>query len=306
MINKLFVQAGTYPTASLIQHLEGLLTRGVMLDALVFDTCVDPSGMLWPNLTTVQPYLPGGNRAVSRNVFVGGMYPPYDPVVDGTGVSSPDWARDSRYAGGITVPAWRWSLIERSLTGMASYLASFGDYGVHWYIPEECNLGIWGGFDFSAGVRASYEAYLIELCRQLHQLLPGRSILWSPFVWERWRNVSSARAAAVADAVATTVGNVRDWLRIYDHIDAGVDRLDLQDGLGAGAVRAVTITDALGWLGAFTARGLRPRVNVELFTTGFIPISTAAANTRVARYHSAGYLVGACWELRYYAALEGL
>jgi hypothetical protein len=118
--------------------------------------------------------------------------------------------------------------------------------------------------------------------------------------------VSPARAAAVADAVATTVRNVRDWLRVNDHIDAGVDRLDLQDGLGAGAGRGVTITDALGWLGAFSGRGLRPRVNVELFTAGFVPISAAEAASRVATYHSAGYLIGSCWELRYYAAQQGL
>lgn len=229
---------------------------------LIIQHAIDGSGNFYPQGLNLQ----AGGRW--RTVLVGSTSP------DSTGypatVSMPTWAANSRYVGAMTNSSYRWKLVADARRAWRDWPTRPDGF----YIGHEASMALWAGYSWSESVRAGYEAVLLQHIRDAWAEAPYRPLVWSPYIWERYSQVTAARRNEVAEAIVRTLTVVRDWARERDDIDTPGITLLLQDGVGAGAPRGVTKEDALGWVRLIESHGYPVSLNVESFVasgSGFIP-----------------------------------
>lgn len=261
---------------------------------LVLTNIADEQGNLYTDtLNTLRPYMVGGALQACDNVFVGTRWLPWS--WSKYGADPNQWYNHYAVWGGILNSNYRWDNINYNRKVWAAFKAQYNLPWQHFYISMEMDLGALYHSALGPQIKAAYEAYLIQVCRDAKAVEPNRSVLWSPFHWDKFSATTSAQRNTMKVRLNTMMANVKNLSGM------GINFLDLQDGLGA---RPGTITtgDAIS---AFKAvedayAFASTKMNVEWYRTtsgGFVAHNAAS---REAEYLASGITTGAVWEGRYW------
>lgn len=186
----------------------------------------------------------------------------------------------------MLTPSYRWDQLRSDLEVARRHLS----YGYQFYIAQEVDIVALGDHP---KLTAAWEAYMIQACRNIYQVNPESQILWSPYAWEEWKDVSAFRKARVKEALRILFWNVAVHSKTK-----GITTLDLQDGRGVQP--AEPETDAVNWYNLIKDCGPRVRINMEYFTPTWQPQLPEEMTRRQSYYESKGVPIGNCWALRYW------
>jgi len=257
-------------------------------DVIVLQNPLNPAtGTLYAQAVTV------GTAFPDRVIFVGSVAQP--PFTGSTSVPMPSWATHSPFVGAMTNNAYRWQLIRNARDAWGEWKDRFGP-GFGFYLSQEANLCTWAGYDWSEPVRAGYEAVIVQAMRDATEIDPYARVLWSPYCYDKFSTVPFGRTLEVSAAYEKTITKATSWLKTHDLLELWMS-VELQDGVGAGAARGITMQDAVGWAKRLGIGA----INLELFDGNRKPIGMAEEMTRLAYYITHQLRVGACFELRYAA-----
>lgn len=231
-----------------------------------------------PTLDTLADFLPGGPMPAFDNVFVGSAVLPW------AGPGNP-------YREGMASELFRWEnlLLQRNL--WHAFQARYPHVPFHFYINYE---GVLDYFE-EEPLRSYYEAFLVQSVRDSHKVRPNHAVLWSPAVWR-----DNALSTPEVDAVVRTLSNVKYHANQVGH-DRGISWLHLQDMLGR-EWSGNDLDDVRTWYwqleNAWEFDSLR--IDAELFTPDYQPLSPAEYAHRMNYYDLHDLPVGASWEFRYW------
>ena len=285
----LFIQVRWFNPTDLVEQLEHVRlhhkdpSKDDYIYNVVLDEIGDGSGLATTNLDIIFDYLPGQSKATFNNVFVGSHFVPWG----GPG---------SAYKEGIADSNHRWANLNMQEDLWEAFKARYAGFtNWHFYINHE---GVLDYFDIPA-TRAGYEAYLIQCCRDSHDVLPDRAVLWSPAVWS-----GVPLTSLEEQKIGQTFAAIDYWAGLYGH-DNGINWLHLQDMMGRGRPD-ITEQDVKQWMAEIAAAHTFDslRVDMEYFTKdangNIIPEDPAVIAARENWYEQNGLAVGASWELRHW------
>jgi len=275
----LFIQVAWFDPDSLAEQLEHVREhhKDRSKDDYIYNVVLDEIGTPYTfhteNLNIIRPYLPGGDRKTFDNVFIGSSFIQY---------SGPG----SSYGRGMTNSQHRWDNLSLQRILWLRFRAAFSSVPFHFYINHE---GVLDFFD-ETGIRAGYEAYLIQSVRDAHQIQPNRAILWSPAIWSG-RSLTSDES----DAIGQTFRNVETYAKKVGHY-GGIKWLHLQDMMGRGR-DDITQENVQDWY-----RTLKViydwdslRINMETFNQ-----TPDEIQAREDWYQAHGIAVGASFSMRHW------
>lgn len=233
------------------------------------------TGLHFPVLDVIAPYLPGGTRKTFDNVFVGSHF------VNG----------NQPYGKGMLNSEHRWANLRVQKYLWQQFADRYPNVPFHFYINHEGDLAQFQYRD----IAAAYEAYLIQSIRDAYTVKDSQAILWSPAISNNqplnWRS---------RQGVKRTFKNVQSYTnnRLWVH---------LQDRLGRKNPPTIqTVVKQYRQLKSMDVFASL-RVNMEMFqsepTYGPAPYWKLAE--REAYYKNQGVPLGASWEIRFWRESHG-
>jgi len=262
---------------------------------LVLTNIADIGGALYvAQLDALRPYMVGGALAACDNVFVGTRWLPWDWAK--YGADPAQWYNHYAVWGGILNGQYRWDNLFYNQKVWKAFKERYALPWQHFYVSMEMDVGSLYHSALGLQIKSAYEAYLIQSCKDARVVESSRSVLWSPFHWDKFGRVTAAQRNELRVQLNSMMLNVKNLSGT-----AGINFLDLQDGLGA-RPGIVTVSDAAA---AFsTVASAYPfasaKMNVEWYratSSGFVADNASA---REAEFLASGITTGAVWEGRYF------
>jgi hypothetical protein len=288
-VTGLFIQVSSVNPVQMVELIEHLRRRhrhgADRITQLCLSDVADGSGNVrWSTLDLLAPYLPGGGRQAFDRLFIGTLFIPW--TGPGTG-----------YREGIFNDSFRWQNITASRQVAQQLHARWPGRVWDWYITYEA----FTDWLEDASLRTRYEWYLIELCRQLNGVRPGRDFMWSPAWGIPLRTWSAARQANLRSQLQTLFNNTRTFSGTR-----GITWLHLQDSVAATRGGSITNNDAVNHYRFLAGAGYAfssLALNLELWRNQsgqVVPGDPAEIFQRRSFYAAMGVPVGISWELRYW------
>lgn len=217
-----------------------------------------------------------------RPTWIGAEWMPwYGPRADTPPLQS--WMTSIAGVAGMLTPSYRWDQLALDMDCYRQAAAR----GLDFYVSQEVGIDALGDHP---NLRAAWEAYLVELCRQIYALRPTARVLWSPYAWDAWASVTAFRKKRIAAAFKSLIENVK----LYSQTP-GLTFIDLQDGRGA---QIEPETDIVNWFNLIDNGQVR--INAEWFTLDLRPQDRKVMLDRLAYYAQHDIPIGCCWEARYW------
>lgn len=221
-----------------------------------------------------------------ESVFVGAQEVPWFGARPDTPKNLQPWMRGISGVEGMQTASYRWDQIAAD-----ENLAKAHEW--NWYITIEVGLDAIGDHP---SLRSAWEAYLVETCRRLYSIRRTGKVLWSPYVWDGYDKMDTARRLRIRAALGTMTRNIR----LYSQ-SPSISYIDIQDGQGQQPLEPPF--EGIAWhkLLANSNAGGGVRINMELFSRNlnyadnFGALEKVVIRGREETYKINGVPVGNCW-----------
>lgn len=208
------------------------------------------------------------------------------------------WMTSIAGVAGMLTPSYRWQQIEADTV----IWTQAARRGLGFYVRQEVGLDAVGDHPY---LKDAWEAYLIEMARRAAGFSFWPTLLWSPYIWEKWDSMTVARRAKLKAALTSIVKNVtaavadpnNPWV-VSSENRALTFTIDIQDGRGAQPDESQV--EIVNWYNYLKDCGAKVRVNAELFKPDLTPLDTKTIIARLEYYKSQGVPVGCCWQAGYF------